>query len=168
MLIPTDIAHSAADLVEVLRRHRMTVATAESCTGGLVASAITSVPGSSDIFGSGYITYSNDAKSRMLGVSLAILEAHGAVSAEAACAMAQGAARASDARLAVAVTGIAGPGGGSELKPIGLVFIAVAMDARITSIARHDFGDIGRERVRLGSVREAIEILRENANWLAS
>jgi nicotinamide-nucleotide amidase len=155
---------------ELLQRARelgLMIATAESCTGGLVAAALTSVAGSSDVFERGFVTYSNEAKAEMLGVDPTLIDTHGAVSREVALAMAACALRQSRAGLAVAVTGIAGPGGGCAEKPVGLVhFAAAKAGARkageIDFIAVHHeerFGDIGRSLVREKSVEVALRLL---------
>lgn len=144
----------AAELGEALRRRGWLVATAESCTGGWIAKTMTDVPGSSIWFGSGYVTYSNVAKTRMLGVPRRLIERHGAVSAEVADAMARGAQRSSDADVAVAVTGIAGPDGGSADKPVGTVWFAWASPAGCRTLRRRFGGD--REEVRRQSVAEAL------------
>lgn len=141
----------------------MKATTAESCTGGLLAAAITSVAGSSDVFEAGYVTYADHAKVNMIGVPKALINAYGAVSSETAAAMAKGACTAAGADFAVAVTGIAGPGGGSPDKPVGLVFIAVATKSGTAHAERHAFGDIGRHEVRLASVRAALASLIEAA-----
>jgi nicotinamide-nucleotide amidase len=147
---------------EVLRRARargVTIATAESCTGGMVAAALTAIPGSSDVVDRGFVTYSNAAKTAMLGVPEAMIARHGAVSAEVAGAMALGALKASGATLTVSITGIAGPGGGSEAKPVGRVhFAAAAADGRVQRLERQ-FGAIGRARVRDRAMREALDLL---------
>lgn len=163
MSFPPDVVDSAAKLVENLRVRRQTVTTAESCTGGLVAGAITSIAGSSDVFEAGYVTYSDAAKQRLLSVPQGILASHGAVSGETASAMALGAAQAARANFAISVTGIAGPGGATAEKRVGLVYIAVAAHGEIASLKRHEFGDIGRGEVRLASVREALAALLEAA-----
>jgi nicotinamide-nucleotide amidase len=143
----------AALLVE----RRLTLAVAESCTGGMLAARLTSVPGSSAFLERGYVTYSNRAKVELLGVEAALLERHGAVSEQAASAMAAGARARSGADLALAITGIAGPDGGSEEKPVGLVFVALA--GRSESVRRFHFpGD--RERVRRQACQAALDILR--------
>ncbi len=134
------------------------VATAERCTGGLIAGALTDVAGSSDVVDRGFVTYSNAAKVEMLGVSPGSLEAHGAVSEEVAVEMAEGALARSDAHVAVAVTGIAGPGG-SEHKPEGLVWIACAVRGRDTTTERHEFGAPGRDKVRAATVKAALTML---------
>lgn len=136
------------------------VTTAESCTGGLIGGAITAISGSSDVYQRGYVTYSNDAKAELLGVDRDTLRDHGAVSAECASQMAIGALEAADANAAVAVTGIAGPGGGSDSKPVGLVYIAVATSEEEGAfVERFEFGDLGREAVRRETVKEALEML---------
>ncbi len=137
----------------------MRVATAESCTGGLVAAALTRIAGSSDVVECGFVTYSNAAKQKLLGVPAATILRYGAVSGETAAAMAKGALKRSDADFAVSITGIAGPGGGSKQKPIGLVHFAVASrDGRMLK-RRRLLGNIGRRRVRERSVVEALALL---------
>ncbi len=155
----------AAKRVLILcREHKLTVATAESCTGGLVIAALTDIAGSSDVVDRGFITYSNAAKQRMLGVTSLTLERNGAVSRETAEEMAQGALANSDAQLSVAITGIAGPGGATPGKPVGLVhFAAAARDGRLIHREKR-FGKIGRRRVRLKSVIEALAMLEQLAN----
>jgi nicotinamide-nucleotide amidase len=145
------------------RSRGLHVATAESCTGGLVAAALTEIAGSSDVVECGFVTYSNAAKLALLGVPAKTLDRHGAVSAETAIAMAVGALKHSQADLTVAITGIAGPGGGSKQKPVGLVhFAAARRDGR--RIARKRlYGKIGRHRVRQRSVAEALALLLELA-----
>ena len=143
------------------------IATAESCTGGLVAAALTSIGGSSDVFERGFVTYSNEAKAEMLGVDPALIQAHGAVSQEVAVAMAACALKRSRAALAVAVTGIAGPSGGTAAKPVGLVHFAAAKilpprGAELNLAALHHrerFGDAGRAGVRAKSVETALRLL---------
>jgi nicotinamide-nucleotide amidase len=153
------IRGSAVRLLDTCRRRGLTVATAESCTGGLVSGALTEIPGSSDVVDRGFVTYSNAAKEAMLGVPAAVLERHGAVSRETAEAMAVGALGNSRADITVAVTGIAGPGGGSAEKPVGLVhFAAAARDGRRIHREKR-FGDIGRSTVRAQSVAEALAML---------
>jgi nicotinamide-nucleotide amidase len=146
----------ARALIEAARARGWKIATAESCTGGLVGAAITDIPGSSDVFDRGFVTYSYPAKVAMLGVPQALLAAHGAVSEPVARAMAEGALAASDAEVAVAVTGVAGPGA-SEAKPEGLVWFATAT-ADETRAERFDFGPLGRARVRTRSVETALEL----------
>ena len=154
---------AAIDVLEACRARGWRIATAESCTGGLVAGALTEIAGSSDVVECGFVVYSNEAKEAMLGVPAATLERYGAVSAETAVAMAAGALKHSPADLAVSITGIAGPGGGSKQKPVGLVhFAAASRDGR--RLQRHRlFGKIGRRRVRERSVAEALAMLLELA-----
>jgi nicotinamide-nucleotide amidase len=150
---------AATRVLDLCRARGWRIATAESCTGGLVAAALTEIAGSSDVFECGFVTYSNEAKQKMLGVPAATLKRHGAVSNETAAAMASGALKQSPADLAVAITGIAGPGGGTKQKPVGLVhFAASSRDGRRLARTRR-FGKIGRRRVRLLSVAVALELL---------
>ena len=150
---------AASALLELCKAKKLMVATAESCTGGLVAGALTDIPGSSDVVERGFVTYSNAAKQSMLGVTPLTLERTGAVSRETAEEMAQGALAHSDADLAVAITGIAGPGGATPGKPVGLVhFAAAARGGTIIHRARK-YGDIGRRKVRQKSVDEALAML---------
>ena len=138
----------------LIARKQMIV-TAESCTGGLIAGALTDVPGSSAAVFGGYITYANEAKSGMIGVDRELIRAHGAVSEQVAHAMAEGALKNSGESVAIAVTGIAGPGGGTEGKPVGLVHFAYA-DADKTIHVERRFGDIGRQHVREETVKTAL------------
>jgi len=154
-----ELLAQARALLDLCRAKKLMVATAESCTGGLVAATLTEIPGSSDVLERGFVTYSNAAKETMLGVPSSVLEQFGAVSRETAEAMATGALAHSPADLAVAVTGIAGPGGGTPGKPVGLVhFAAAARDGRLVH-QECRFGDIGRAQVRLVSVRQALAML---------
>jgi nicotinamide-nucleotide amidase len=158
-MIDSALREKAARVLEVFRARGLKVATAESCTGGLVAGALTDIAGSSDVVDRGFVTYSNEAKEAMLGVPAVTLKRHGAVSAETAAAMAAGALENSDADVTVAITGIAGPGGGSEQKPVGLVhFAAASRDGRHLARERR-YGDIGRQSVRERSVAEALDLL---------
>ena len=149
----------ARDLLDASRARNIRIVTAESCTGGLIAALLTEIPGSSDVVERGFVTYSNEAKEESLGVPAALLRKYGAVSDQAVRAMADGALRHARAQLAIAVTGIAGPGGGSAEKPVGLVYVALA-DGHNISSHEYRFGDIGRSEVRLATVREAIKSLR--------
>jgi len=138
----------------------MTIATAESCTGGLIGGCLTAVAGSSSVYERGFITYSNEAKNELLNVSTALIEEHGAVSAQVASEMAIGAMKEANVDAAVAVTGIAGPGGGTETKPVGLVYIAVATAQEEGAfVEEFQFGDIGRDKVRRETIKEALEML---------
>ena len=155
------IAGAARRLLAACRKGGLKIVTAESCTGGLVASALTEIPGSSDVVERGFVTYSNAAKADMLGVPAATLKDHGAVSRETAEAMAQGALAHSEAQLAVAITGIAGPSGGTADKPVGLVhFAAAARDGRRLHREKR-FGKVGRHKVRMKSVAEALDLLEQ-------
>lgn len=137
---------------------RQMIVTAESCTGGLIAGALTDVPGSSEAVFGGYVTYANEAKSGMIGVDRDLIRAHGAVSEPVARAMAEGARKTSGAAVAIAVTGIAGPGGGTEGKPVGLVHFAYA-DADRTIHLERRYGDLGRQIVREATVTDALGLV---------
>ena len=150
----------AAALLDAARAKGDLIATAESCTGGLVAATLTAVPGSSDVFDRGFVTYSNTAKSEMLGVPYWLIEKHGAVSEDVARAMAGGALSNSAASLAVAVTGIAGPDGGTPEKPVGLVHFAAGRPEGPMHHERVVFGDLGRAEIRWRSVERALSMLR--------
>jgi len=154
------VAVQVERLAALLRRGGERIATAESCTGGLIAAACTSLAGSSDWFERGFVTYSNDAKTEMLGVPAEAIAAHGAVSAEVACAMAEGALANSRASFAVSVTGIAGPGGGSAAKPVGTVWIAIAASGE-KAVASLLLASGDRAAIRQASVARALELLIE-------
>ncbi len=159
----SDTRALARSLLDLCRMRKLTIATAESCTGGLVAGALTDIPGSSDVIDRGFVTYSNDAKRAMLGVNAITLATFGAVSKETAIAMAIGALEKAGVDLAVSITGIAGPGGATPGKPVGLVHLAVAArDGRIIN-REFRFGAIGRSAVRARSVVEALRMLAELA-----
>lgn len=162
-MFPPDLDARAAELIDRLRGAGLKLATAESCTGGLIAGLITSVSGSSDVLDCGFVTYSNGAKARMIGVPPDLIQRHGAVSAEVARAMAEGALANSAADVAVAVTGVAGPGGGSAAKPVGLVHCAAARRGRETVSRELRLGDIGRQEVRIETVRVAVAMAYEIA-----
>ncbi len=153
-----EITEMATGFIAALRTDHLWVTTAESCTGGLIAGALTSVSGASDVLGAGFVTYSNTAKEKLIGVLPATLERYGAVSAEVADEMARGALRVSGADVAISVTGIAGPGGGSADKPVGLVFIAVAKRTDKCVCKRFDFGDAGRDEVRRLTILSALKL----------
>ena len=156
-----DLVALGAHVLDLARPRGARIATAESCTGGLVISVLTETPGSGDVVDRGLVTYCNDAKTQLLGVDPDLLALHGAVSEPVARAMAEGALAACDAQLAVAITGIAGPSGGSEAKPVGLVWFATARSGDDTASLERRFGDIGRSEVRLAAVRQALELLRD-------
>jgi nicotinamide-nucleotide amidase len=159
-VIDAQLRDAAKRVLALCRARGLQVATAESCTGGLVAAALTEIPGSSDVVDRGFVTYSDDAKRAMLGVPATTLERHGAVSAQTAKAMAAGALKNSRADLAVSITGIAGPGGGSKQKPVGLVYFAAASRDGRRIARKRLYGAIGRRRVRLRSVLEALALLQ--------
>ncbi|WP_152048208.1 CinA family protein [Aureimonas psammosilenae] len=148
----------ASRLVALLIERKLVIATAESCTGGMIAAALTDIPGSSAILDRGFVTYSNAAKTEMIGVPADLILRHGAVSAEVAVAMAEGALACSKADLAVAVTGVAGPGGGSTEKPVGLVHFGIASRTG-TRHAVQSFGPLSREEIRLRSVHFALSLI---------
>jgi nicotinamide-nucleotide amidase len=151
----------ATRLLAELRARKLMIATAESCTGGLIAGVLTEIPGSSDVVDCGFITYTNEAKQQLLGVPGNLLRQYGAVSAEVARAMADGALeQAPRARITIAVTGVAGPGGGSDAKPVGLVHFGCALKGQPTAHRERRFGDLGRGGIRLATVRDALDLVR--------
>ncbi|MEA2937550.1 MAG: nicotinamide-nucleotide amidase [Alphaproteobacteria bacterium] len=160
-MVPS-LEESARALLDLCRTKSLKIACAESCTGGLLAATLTDIPSSSDVLERGFVTYSNQAKQDMLGVSALTLAHFGAVSRETAEAMATGALAHAPVDLAVAITGIAGPGGGSPGKPVGLVHFAAGARGALIHRERR-FGDIGRTQVRVASVVEALAMLRELA-----
>ena len=162
-MLDDDIVEAAKRLLDICKRKNLILATAESCTAGLVAGTLAEVPGISSMLDRGFITYSNQAKQDMLGVSAATLEKHGAVSRETAEEMARGALAHAPVDLSVSVTGIAGPDGGSEEKPVGLVHFAVASRSGGLVHAEKRFGNIGRSEVRKQSVLQAFRMLHDLA-----
>jgi nicotinamide-nucleotide amidase len=162
-VIDSEVQALATRVLAAARARKWMIATAESCTGGLVAGALTEIAGSSDVVDRGFVTYSNQAKMALVGVPEATLAAHGAVSRQTAEAMAKGALERAGVDLTVAITGIAGPGGGSAEKPVGLVhFAAAAKDGRLIHREKR-YGDVGRSEVRRLSVIEALNLLLELA-----
>ena len=159
--LQVEIDELADQVIRACISRKWTIATAESCTGGLIAGALTSVAGSSSVFDRGFVTYSNEAKMEMIGVPLALLETDGAVVERTALAMAEGAKRTASVDLAVSVTGIAGPGGGSAEKPVGLVHMGIAKPDGTIKHQRLEFGDIGRTQIRLSTVKAALQALLE-------
>ena len=145
-------------IIDILAEAKKTIVTAESCTGGMIASALTDIPGASAAVYGGYVTYANAAKSRMIHVQARLIRDYGAVSNQVARAMADGARNTARADYAVAVTGIAGPDGGSDKKPVGLVYVAVSSDLA-TVVIEHRFGDLGRDEVRKASVKAALDLV---------
>jgi nicotinamide-nucleotide amidase len=161
VMIDAEVVASAKRVIETAIAKKLTIATAESCTGGLVAGALTEIAGSSAAVLNGFVTYSNEAKQRMLGVPAATLQAYGAVSRETAIAMAEGALQNSPADISVAITGVAGPGGGSTDKPVGLVQFAATRRGGKTIAREERFGDLGRSEIRRRSVLVALAMLKE-------
>ncbi|WP_428490147.1 CinA family protein [Rhodopila sp.] len=158
-MLPDSTLKDAEALLAECRSRGMMLATAESCTGGLIAAALTAIAGSSDVLDRGFVTYSNDSKTEMIGVPLALIETHGAVSEEVARAMAEGTLARSRAAIALSVTGVAGPGGGSAEKPVGLVCFGLAGTAQPTRSERQVFpGD--RTSIRAASVVHAFAMIR--------
>jgi nicotinamide-nucleotide amidase len=158
--IGPDLLALAAELLDAARERGDLIATAESCTAGLVAATLTAIPGASDIFERGFVTYSNAAKSEMLGVPYWLIERHGAVSEDVARSMAGGVLTHSQANLAVSVTGIAGPDGGTPEKPVGLVYFAAGRRDGPIIAEKIEFGDLGRDEIRRLSVERALKLLR--------
>ena len=162
-MIDDEMRQAAIALLDLCKQKQLTVATAESCTGGLVAAALSEIAGSSAVLDRGFVTYSNEAKQQMLGVTPATIDVYGAVSTECAAEMANGALAHAQVDLAVSITGIAGPTGATPGKPIGLVYFCAA--SRSGRVIAHDrkFGDIGRSNVRHASVLQALAMLHELA-----
>lgn len=160
--LPLQLVEAARRVVEANRAAGLKIAVAESCTGGLVTAALTEIPGSSDVLEAGLTTYSNEAKLELLGISLDVLETFGAVSIAVAWAMARGAIAKTHADVSVAITGIAGPGGGSDKKPVGtVVFARARRDANPDEVVadKREFGDLGRGGIRLQAALCALELL---------
>ena len=165
-LLPAELVDAAFRVVEANRAAGRRIAVAESCTGGLVSAALTEIQGASDVFEAGFVTYANDAKVSMLGVSSDVIDTFGAVSIAVAWSMAQHALKKSSADVAVAITGIAGPGGGTEKKPVGTVVFARAergADPADIHADRKAFGDLGRGGIRLQAALCALELLMPKA-----
>lgn len=161
-LLPPVLVAKAREVIEANRAAGRRIAVAESCTGGLVGAALTEIPGSSDVFEASFVTYSNEAKMKVLSVALDVLETFGSVSIATAWAMAQGALNKADTDVAVSITGIAGPDGGSEKKPVGtVVFARAERDAPPDKIKaeRREFGDLGRSGIRIQAALCALDLL---------
>ena len=166
MQMPVEIAKLANEAIAALKAKGLTIATAESCTGGLGTGALTSVSGSSDAVYGGYVTYANEAKIAMVGVPFALLREFGAVSKEVAAALAEGAMNAAGTHIGVAITGIAGPGGGSEKKPVGLVHFAVATGEETRHLKKAFDPNWSRDEIRQASVLEALKlVLKATKAW---
>lgn len=166
MTFDDEVMDLARRVVAENRAAGRVIALAESCTGGLTAAAVTAVEGSSDVFDRGFVTYSYEAKSELLGVNAEMIETFGAVSPAVGWAMAQGALTASRADVVVAITGIAGPGGGTDLKPVGMVVFARARrgdDPHAAHVETQQFGNLGRDKVRRAAVVHALELLLPGA-----
>ncbi|MBM3511596.1 MAG: CinA family protein [Alphaproteobacteria bacterium] len=157
-MYPPDLIRKATHVLELARARRLKIATAESCTGGLIAGCLTEIAGSSDVVERGFVTYTNEAKHELLGVPMALFATVGAVSEEVARAMAEGALERARADMALACTGIAGPGGATAQKPVGLVHIALARRGQPTRHLRRNYGAIGRTDVRLKTVEDALDL----------
>jgi nicotinamide-nucleotide amidase len=162
-MMDEELRRSAQRVIDACTARRLTIATAESCTGGLVVGALTEIPGSSAAVMCGFVTYSDEAKQDMLGVSPEILQKHGAVSRATALAMCDGGLARAPVDLVVAITGIAGPGGGSDGKPVGLVHFAAAARAGARLAREERYGDIGRSEIRRRSVLVALGMLEQLA-----
>jgi nicotinamide-nucleotide amidase len=159
----SNLIKKVEELLQLCRQRKLTISTAESCTGGLLAALLTEVPGSSKVFERGFVTYSNDAKAELLGVSKDLIELRGAVSQEIALAMAEGALRCSRASIAVSITGVAGPGGGTDAKPVGLVFLACIRNGLDPDQSRLELGNRPRQEIRETAVAEAIRLISRQA-----
>ncbi len=159
-----DLTNQATALLQACRDAGIMVATAESCTGGLIAGCLTEIAGSSDVVDRGFVTYSNQAKNAMLDVPITLIKSHGAVSEPVARAMAEGAVVNSAAALAVAVTGVAGPGGGTTDKPVGLVHLACARRGGATLHREQRYGNLGRGGIRQATIHTALEMLAQQIN----
>lgn len=163
MRLPEDIAQLARETGAALTSKGITVATAESCTGGLLAGALTAIPGASDTYYGGFVTYANEAKIAMVGVPYALLREFGAVSKEVATAMAEGAMAAAGTHMAVSITGVAGPDGGSQEKPVGLVYFAVATAEATRNLKKTFDPAWSRDEIRHASVIEALKLMKKAA-----
>ncbi len=162
-MFPESLIAKSEALLATLRARKLMIATAESCTGGLIAGVLTEIAGSSDVVERGFVTYSNEAKTELIGVPAAMIAEHGAVSREVALAMTAGALSHSRADIAVAVTGVAGPTGGSAAKPVGLVHIAVQRRGCQPVHRECRFGEIGRHEIRIATVETAFEMVDQSA-----
>ena len=161
-MLSKQVIQSAIETIAACKSAGLMVATVESCTGGLVSGALTSVSGSSDVLERGFVTYSNEAKNELVGVPMQLIEAYGAVSAEVAGAMARGGVERSNAQIAVSITGIAGPGGGTETKPVGLVHFGCFREGGTVALY-HEIYQGDRDAVRVASILQALAMIRQAA-----
>ncbi len=159
-MFPDRLRNLAMLILDDAEQARLKIATAESCTGGLVAALFTDIPGSSSVFERGFVTYSNKAKEEMLGVPGDVLADYGAVSEPVARMMAEGAMQNSRANIAVGITGVAGPGGGTKMKPVGLVHVACARENRAVVHEMLQLGDIGRSAIRMEALETALKLIQ--------
>ncbi|WP_373007098.1 CinA family protein [Hyphomonas sp.] len=159
-MFPERLRNLAMLILDDAERARLKICTAESCTGGLLAALLTDIPGSSTVFERGFVTYTNRAKEEMLGIAGDVIADYGAVSEPVARMMAEGALEASRANIAVAITGVAGPGGGTRMKPVGTVHIACARENRAVVHEMLQLGDVGRSEVRMASVETALNLIQ--------
>jgi nicotinamide-nucleotide amidase len=159
-MFPDRLRNLALLILDDAEQARLKIATAESCTGGLVAALFTDIPGSSTVFERGFVTYSNKAKEEMLGVPGDVLADYGAVSEPVSRMMAEGAMKNSRANIAVGITGVAGPGGGTKMKPVGLVHVACARENRAVVHEMLQLGDIGRTAIRMEAVETALKLIQ--------
>jgi nicotinamide-nucleotide amidase len=158
-MLTNELRDKAADILDACRKKGLKLATAESCTGGLIAALFTDIPGSSDVFERGFVTYSNQSKTDMLGVDASLIEENGAVSEQVAAAMAKAALERAHVDIAVSVTGIAGPSGGTAEKPVGLVYIGIAAREKL-AVTKNNFGG-SRSEIRAKSAAKAFELIKE-------
>ncbi len=163
-LFASALIESAEELLQICKERQLTIATAESCTGGLLAALLTEVPGSSKVFERGFVTYSNEAKAELLEVGAQLIKAYGAVSSEVALAMAEGALKLSRASMGISITGVAGPGGGTAEKPVGLIFLACVREGKDAIASRLELGRRTRRQIREAAVAEALRLLRTQAD----
>lgn len=161
-MFPDRFLNLARLILDDAEQRRLKIATAESCTGGLLSALFVEIPGSSKVFERGFVTYSNKAKEEMLGIPGDVVADYGAVSEPVARLMAEGALEESRANMAIAITGIAGPGGGTKFKPVGTVHFAIARENAPIRHRLEEFGDIGRNEVRMASVETALKMLQES------
>jgi nicotinamide-nucleotide amidase len=165
-LFPADSLDDARTLIETLTRRQLRLVTAESCTGGLIAALLTEIAGASQVFVGGFVVYADNAKSAWAGVDPVLIMSHGAVSSEVAAALAEGALASSTADIAIAVTGIAGPDGGSDRKPVGLVHFGCATRHGEVTTRERRYGSIGRSAIRMAAVADAMHLVRQAAENL--